>query len=140
MKSPKIKFIQGTECLDGDFSRRADCAQWMNAFGAYVKSRLNTFEVRVDAYYHNGNLYLTVDSYNLTTKDSIPASIIINRRCIDLGDPQDDQQEIALPGLIDGLFFIKSLLNAAKKTDEPIARIDFQQGLWISLKGISVAW
>ncbi|CAK7008669.1 hypothetical protein [Saezia sanguinis] len=140
MKSQNIKFIRDTECLDGDFSSRCDCAEWMSAFGAYVKSRLNTFEVRVDAYYHSGNLYLTVDSYNLATKDSIASTIVINRGCIDLGNPQDDQQDIALPGLVDGFFFIKSLLNIAQNANtptsstSPIPRIHLQQGLWVSLR------
>ncbi|RUS67756.1 hypothetical protein CUZ56_00233 [Saezia sanguinis] len=140
MKNQKIKFIRDTECLDGDFSRRADCTQWMSAFGTYVKSRLSTFEIRVDAYYHCGNLYLTVDSYNITSKDSIAATIVINRGCIDLGNPQDDQQDIALPGLVDGVFFIKSLLNIAQNANtltsstSPTPQIHPQQGLWVSLK------
>ena len=122
------------------FPSRADCAEWMNTFRAYIKSRLNVFEVRVDAYYHSSNLYLTVDAYNFTTKDSIPASIVINRRCIDLGDPEDDQQDIALPGLLDGLYFIKSLLKAAENPDGTIVRIDSQQGLWVSLRDKQDAW
>lgn len=140
MKNKANKSIRVEECFDGDFSRRADCQEWMSRFKSYVKTRLNNFEVRVDAYYHNGNLYLTVDSYNFATKDSIAVSIVINRKCIDLGDPEDDQQDIALPGLADGLYFIKSLLNVEKKQDEPTAPINSQQGLWVSLADKQGVW
>ena len=140
MKNKTIKNIRDSKCFDGKFSSRVECLDWLRVFGAYVKFRLNTFEVRMDAYYHNGNLYLSVDLYNFDSPASIPITILICNKCLELGDPECDEQEIVLPGLIDAFFLIKWILALSQSNDPARLQIDSQQGLWVSLKAVSGAW
>jgi len=127
-------YIRDENCSDGDFSLRSDCKEWLRVFSEYVESKLRPlFEIRIRTYYNMGNQYLTVDAHSLTSKDSIPITILINKPLLELDDPCCDEQVIALPGLKDALYFAGALLNRAKGKDIPSVTSIHNDGLWVSL-------
>lgn len=122
------KEIRIDDCDDGKFGHRPDCQAWVRQLASYILEKLGTSpDIRIHVYGSGGDTLLAVDAYSRQTSECIAITILLAERCAYLSGTAGHQFDIALPGIIDGLSLVGSLLSFTQGVLEP------PQGLWVCL-------
>ena len=120
--------IRVEHCDDGNFIYRLECQAWMRQLASYVVEKLGSSPtLRIQAYGSGGDTLLAVDVYSSQTSEYVTLTILFADKCMHLSGPADNQFDIALPGIIDGLSLVGSLLSFTQGNLEP------PRALWVCL-------
>ena len=106
------KEIRLEHCFDGSFGYRPDCQAWMRQFASYVIEKLGTTPmIRIYAYSSGGDTLLAVDAFSSKSSEYVALTALVTEKYTYLSGPAGNQFDIALPGIIDGLSLVDSLLS-----------------------------
>lgn len=124
-KSTEIRLAN---CEDGEFSNKPDCVAWTRQLGNYIIDLLGISpKIGINIYGTSNQAYLTIDAYNnIDDRKYVVITILLSKTSIYLPSIEDDQLDLALPGIIDGMCLAKLLLADTQKTSKQT------EVLWIS--------